>query len=185
MKISILIGSIRDDRQSHRLAFYLEKVLTEKGTSVDVIDLSQTPLPLFGNKENENNNIQIIGKRLKNSDAILFVTPEYHGSFSGVLKNALEFYGAEFYKKPIGVATASAGKMSGINASVQLQHVILSMGAFPLPVKLLIPEIKDAFDDTYTPLRENISVSAEKFIKEFLWFAEAIAQKKNIALAVS
>lgn len=72
----------------------------------------------------------------------------------------------------------SAGKMGGINASTQLQHVILSLGAFPLPLKLLVPEIQHTFNDAFQPLRESIALSANRFLEEFLWFANAVYQKK-------
>jgi NAD(P)H-dependent FMN reductase len=109
---------------------------------------------------------------------MILVSPEYHGSFSGVLKNALDFYWAEFKKKPIGVVTTGSGKMGGINASTQMQHVILSLGAYPLPTKLLIPEIQHAFNDQYEPLREDIIKNSDRFLNEFTWFANAIVVAK-------
>ncbi len=76
------------------------------------------------------------------------------------------------------MAAASAGKMGGINASTQLQHVILSMGAYPLPKKLLIAEVQNAFDNSFIPLKEDISKLANSFIDDLIWFTEAICDKK-------
>lgn len=124
MKITIVLGSVRKERQSFRLAYYLQQRLLEKRIGTDLIDLAKTPLPVFGQEVREEAHVEPMGLQLQQSDALIFVTPEYHGSFSGALKNALEYYWEEFYRKPIGVATASGGKMGGINASSQLQHVI-------------------------------------------------------------
>lgn len=179
MKITILLGSVRKERQSHRLAYYLQNRLLAKGLETDLIDLMHLPLPVFGQRGGDESNVEPIRKSILESNAILFVTPEYHGSFSGALKNALEYYWDEFSKKPIGVAAASGGKMGGINASTQLQHVILSLGAYPIPIKLLVPEIQDAFDDTFTPLNVSIVKSADKFLTEFIWFAETISERRE------
>lgn len=183
MKVSLILGSVRSGRQSHKVAYYLKKQLQHRGIQTDLIDLAEEPLPIGGSEDAQHpmyqERIEEIGKRLQEADALLFVTPEYHGSFSGVLKNALDYYWVQFHRKPIGVVAVSAGKMGGINASTQLQHVILSLGAFPLPLKLLVPEIQHIFDEDFQPLRESIALSANRFLEEFLWFADAVYQKKS------
>lgn len=183
MKVAILAGSVRPGRQSHKVAYYLKKQLVERDIETDLIDLRKNPLPIFGtgtdSEKDSEANIQNLNTRLDRADAIILVTPEYHGSFSGALKNTLDYFSGEFSKKPIGVATASAGKMGGINASTQLQHVILSLGAYPLPLKLLVPDIGNALNDSYEPQNERLRKSAHKFLDEFLWFAEAVNEKKR------
>ena len=183
MKTAILTGSIRKGRQSHKAALFLKKKLEERGIEVDLIDLNESPLPLFGTDPDHSgifeSNIKEISGRLQKAEALIFVTPEYHGSFSGVIKNAIDHFWSEFQKKPIGVATASAGRMGGINASTQLQHVILRIGAYPLPVKFLVPEVPVTFDNSNNPLSNSLVNSANKFLDEFLWLAEAVTEKKK------
>jgi NAD(P)H-dependent FMN reductase len=127
-------------------------------------------------------NALLISEKLKNADAIILVTPEYQGSFTGVLKNALDYFLPEFLKKVVGVATTAGGRMGGINASVQLQHVILSMGAYPLPQKLIVSEIQNAFDEEFNPKQELLAKQGEKFVDEFVWFAQAIVNAKQIKI---
>lgn len=181
MKVAIMLGSVRSGRQTHKPAYFLEKSLISRGIDTDLVDLMMEPLPVFGDpsgKMERNGTYSSIAKRLDEADAIILITPEYHGSFSGVLKNALDFFGKEFSKKPIGVSSVSTGGMGGINASTQLQQVVLSMGAFPMPYKWLVPFVDQAFDDNFNPQHEKIVKTVRKFIDEFLWFADAIYQKK-------
>lgn len=182
MKVTILLGSVRKGRQSHRAAHYIARNLQVRGIDTDLIDLARSHLPIFGTEEHSGPEailqVESISTRLMQADAIILVTPEYHGSFSGVLKNALDYFRIEFHRKPVGVIATSTGRMAGINASTQLQHVILSMGAFPLPIKLLIPDVENAFTTTYEPKNERIIEITDKFIREFLWFAEALYHKK-------
>ena len=179
MKVAILLGRLRKDRNSFHLAHYLQKLLSNKDIQADFIDLALTPLPIYGEKGGNESHVDDIGNVLNQSDAILLVSPEYHGGFSGAMKNALDYFWIEFKKKPVGVATTSAGRMAGIDASTQLQHVILSLGAYLLPLKLLIPEVQHAFDDSSAALSDSTSQSAITFIDEFLWFAEAIENRKK------
>ncbi|MFC4873466.1 NADPH-dependent FMN reductase [Negadavirga shengliensis] len=183
MKIAILNGSIRPERQSVKVAWYLEKQLRDRGLDVDLIDLAEYPLPMYGASDGLSkvyeDNVDLVAARLKAADAMIFVTPEYHGTFSGVLKNALDYYWEEFSKKPIGVATASAGKMGGINASTQLQHLILSLGAYALPVKFLVSGIQTAFNESNEPVEKAVQQSAKRFLDEFIWLSEAVFLKKT------
>lgn len=183
MKIAILLGSVRSGRKTHNIAYYVEKKLQERGFQTQMLDLGKQPLPLMDERYGRTNapsaEIAEMGLHLKEADGILLVSPEYHGSFTGVLKNALDYYWVEFARKPMGVVATGSGKMGGINASTQLQHVILSLGAFPLPFKLLVPEIQHAFDEQQQPLREDVVKNTERFLNEFTWFTNAIAQAKQ------
>ena len=151
MKIAILIGSIRQGRQSHKIAHHLRRALEERGQTIDLVDLAAVQLPLLEERVGKHPQLphtaQELSNRLHAADAIILVTPEYHGSFSGVLKNALDYFYAEFSKKVVGTVGVSAGKFGGINAASQLQQVILSLRAFPLPTKLLVPEVYRASNE--------------------------------------
>lgn len=188
MKIAIILGSARKGRESHKVAYFLESQLKRGNVQTDVIDLAEHQLPLLEDKTGASRGVELMVKdisiRLDQADGIILVSPEYHGSFSGVLKNALDYFWGEFQRKPVGVATVSAGRLGGINASTQLQHVILSLGAYPLPLKFLVAEVHKVFDESLTPVNEGITLSATGFLKEFLWFAEAIADKKRTELTI-
>lgn len=68
--------------------------------------------------------------------------------------------------------------MGGINASIQLQHLILSLGAYALPLKLLVPEVTQSYDGSTGPTHEYLKEAAAGFLDEFLWFADAIYERK-------
>lgn len=183
MKVAILLGSVRMGRQTHKAAYYLKKKLENRKIKTDLIDLAEEPLPLLkervGHHPDPPENAVDISERLNEADALLLVTPEYHGSVSGVLKNAIDYFWSEFQKKPIGVVAASAGGFGGINASTHLQQIILGVGAYPMPLNLLVPRIHQAFNDSFEPQNENIIKSTENFLDEFLWFADALHQKRT------
>lgn len=183
MKVAIIVGSIRIGRQSHKIAYYLEKQFQERGIKTDIIDLLFYPLPMLIERVNLHPNepaaVTGLSKRLQQADAILLVTPEYHGSYSGVLKNAIDYFRTEFRRKPMGVVSTSAGKLGGISASVQLQQLVLHLGACPVPLKLTVPEIHLQFDDDYNPLNDGIVKTAQHYLDEFLWFAGAIVSAKQ------
>ncbi|MFC3199367.1 NADPH-dependent FMN reductase [Parapedobacter deserti] len=186
MKIAILLGSVRQGRQSHKVAHYLKTLLAGQAVQTDLIDLGTDTLPIYGHDEQGHNNvIGLVSARLDSADALLLVTPEYHGSFSGVLKNALDHFWAEFKRKPIGVVAVSSGRMGGISASTQLQQVVLNLGGIALPGKLVVTEVQEAFDEKGNLQDGGLAARAEKFLAEYLWYADAIYQKKTTVNGVT
>jgi NAD(P)H-dependent FMN reductase len=74
-------------------------------------------------------------------------TPEYHGSFSGVLKNALDLMGFdEFEGKMIGLIGVSAGRTGAFEALTSLRNVGRALHAWVVPEQVSIPNAARAFD---------------------------------------
>lgn len=178
LKISVLCGSIRNGRLSQLLAKSLTETLVHSGSDARLVDLIEYPLPLleetYQTQTKPDEALCKLQQVLDESHGIILLSPEYHGSYTGVLKNALDYFQKEFYRKPIGVASCSTGKFGGINASVQMQHLILSLGAFPMPQKLIVPSIHHHIGDDGNWNGDSLQTSLEKFAEEFIWFAGAI-----------
>ncbi len=183
LNVVVISGSIRQGRQTHKLAVYLyEQIGRRASIEAHLVDLAQTPLPILDKMPDvyvqTHNGVKEMSQLLYNADAIVWVSPEYHGSFSGVLKNALDFFWHEFSRKPVGVATATNGKFGGINASVQMQQLALSMGSYAMPYKLIVPHIDRVFDSKNRPIEPTLIKETELFIDELLWLSEAVARQK-------
>src|SRR3977135_3374747 len=68
-------------------------------------------------------------EKLQKSNGVLFVTPEYNRSTSGVLKNAIDVgsrpYGkSSFLGKPTGIISNSPGPLGGLSAAKHLQNIL-------------------------------------------------------------
>jgi chromate reductase len=91
-------------------------------------------------------------KRIREADAILFVTPEYNYSIPGVLKNAIDWasrpYGdSAWTNKPVAVMGASVGNLGTARAQYHLRQtfVFLNMHAVNQP-EVMIPAALERFD---------------------------------------
>lgn len=183
MNIVIISGSIRRGRRSHDVAVALAARFHASGhTGTAIIDLAAHSLPVleeqYSAEENNIPGLSAIQQQLDRADAIVFLSPEYHGSYSGALKNAVDYFSEEFKRKPIGVVSVGAGRMGGINASTEMQQLVLSLGAYPMPYKLLVSNVQHAFGESGEIKDEFLSKSMDRFVSEFIWLAEAIRDKK-------
>ena len=184
-KIAIVSGSARLGRQTPKAVSHLTKVLAsrENVNNVDILDVLDYNFPIMeerrGRNPNQPERVDEFGDILNDADAIVFASPEYNGSFSGALKNTLDYFYKEYSKKPIGIMMVSGGARGGINASHDLQKYILGLGAFPLPYKLLVGNITKIFDDAGNLVDEQMEASFQKFTDELLWLTEGVNFVKN------
>ncbi|HHI70583.1 MAG TPA: NAD(P)H-dependent oxidoreductase [Rhodobacteraceae bacterium] len=113
-------------------------------------------LPLYNGDVEETDGIpakvQVLADQIAAADAVVIATPEYNQSFSGVLKNALDWVsrteGAPWKGKPVAIVSAAAGRAGGARAQYALR---LAMTPFR-PRLLMGPEVmvaaaQDQFTD--------------------------------------
>ncbi|MDW3652440.1 MAG: NAD(P)H-dependent oxidoreductase [Bacteroidia bacterium] len=184
-KIAIVSGSARLGRQTPKAVSFLAQQIKKRDepTQVQILDVKEYNFPVMeerlGRNPNPPDRLEEFGQHLMEADALVFASPEYNGSFSGALKNTLDYFRKEYAKKPIGIMTVSAGKFSGVNASHDLQKYVLALGGFPLPRKLMIGGVGNLFDDEGNLLDEKQLGSFDKFVEELLWLTDAIVRKKE------
>jgi NAD(P)H-dependent FMN reductase len=151
LHISIISSSIRPDRNSHRVALYFKNYLTENNlASAEILDLKEYNFPLFENtlKIQKNPSPQLLNfaKKIKATNGIIIVTPEYNGSFPASLKNAIDVLYDEWHGKPISIVTVSAGVFGGTQALVSLQFVLWKIGALTVTNMFHVAKVKEAYD---------------------------------------
>lgn len=186
MKIVVFSSSIRKERKSTYIAKALVQSINDNSDhTAELIDLAKVRLPMMEQVERKTKNIPSVvrelGEKLNTADAMIFVTPEYNGSYAPALKNAVDYYSKAYYaRKVIGTCAVSAGSFGGMRAALQIQQLILALRGYPNPQMLLVPNVEDALDADGKIINEEVIVSMNKFIKEFLWQAEAIVDKKAV-----
>lgn len=151
-KVAVVVGSLRKESYSRKLAKNLASLLPDDFTS-EFIDIGN--LPLYNEEYDGNEPEEYIDFRnqIKDTDAVMFVTPEYNRSVPGVLKNAIDVasrpYGESVWDgKPALVASQSISNLSGFGANHHLRQslVFLNMPVLQQP-EVYIANSTELFDD--------------------------------------
>lgn len=183
--ISIISSSVREGRKSHNVSLYFENYLNEnKLATTEIIDLKAFNFPIFeGTLKtliNPAENVLEFADRIKSSDGIIIVTPEYNGGYPASLKNAIDLLYDEWKHKPIGIVTASSGPFAGSQALVSLQFTLWKMKAWTIPAMFSVPAVDKAFDENGNATDKSGSDKlAAVFVKELLWCVEADKAPKH------
>lgn len=145
-----LPGSLRPAGYTRMAVAAALRGAQQLGAATRLLDLVDYELFLFDGKRPESQlpaGILRLRQALRDSHGIILGTPEYHGSFSGVLKNALDFMGfEEFEGKMIGLVGVAGGRMGALDALNGLRAVGRSLHAWVVPEKFSIPDVARIFD---------------------------------------
>ena len=126
--VGILVGSLRRDSYSKKVALYLSGLL-EGQFDVKFLDIAN--LVLYNEDLDNDSDLPHewleFRREVKSLDAVLFVTPEYNRSLPAALKNALDIasrpYTANAWSgKPGAVVSVSPGKIGGFGANYHLRQ---------------------------------------------------------------
>jgi FMN reductase len=122
----------------------------ELGAETELLDLRDYELMFCNGRVNEATcppDVLRLRCDLRAAQGIILGTPEYHASFSGVLKNALDLMGFdEFEGKMLGLVGVSAGRLGAINALNSLRMVGRALHAWVIPEQVSVAEAHRAFD---------------------------------------
>ncbi len=183
MYIPIILGSVRRDRRSLRVARFVRSLLEGRnGLETELLDLAEFDFPVMVERlrlrDDPPAGLQQFADAIAKGDAVLVVTPEYNGGYPGALKNALDYLLPEFRRKAVGIVTVSAGGFGGVNCLAQLRTVFLSMSAVPVPARFPVSRVQNAFEEDGTPEDPKYAERADEFIDEVLWFGEALRDRR-------
>lgn len=153
MRVLAIPGSLRDGSYNVSLARAAVE-LAPAGVDVEVYD-GLGKLPLYDDDldgEDAPVAVRQLREQIAAADALFFATPEYNGSISGVLKNAIDWASrprdtAALRNKPVAVVGASTGMFGAVWAQAELRKVLASAGARVLDGELPVPAAHTRFDE--------------------------------------
>ena len=175
--VVVIVGSLRKESFTLKIAHALAKL------APDTLKLDVTTLHgiSFFNQDLEGSpqaDWLAFREKLQKSNGVLFITPEYNRSISGVLKNAIDVgsrpYGkSSFNGKPTGIVSNSPGPLGGVSAAKHLQQILPGIsGPIMQQPEIYLNGVGDAFDDKGNLTKEPLQKVLQQYIDAFAAFVE-------------
>jgi len=177
LRIPVLLGSVRRGRQSIRVARFACDRLRKGGADAPLLDLADYNLPIMEERLHMRDDpppgLVSFSAAIREADAVVVVSPEYNGSMPGVLKNALDYIYGEWFRKPVGIVTVSAGGFGGVQVHYFLQLLFLRLKALPV-AGMPVSNVSRSFSKDGEPVEERYEKTFAGFIETLDWYTRAI-----------
>ncbi len=149
MRIAVVCGSVRPGNYtSMAVNVVVASLSANPDVSVDVVDPSELDLPLPGLAA-ASGSVAELQEAIRGATAVILATPEYHGSFSSVMKLIIENLGfpSALAGKPVALLGVAGGSIGAIKSLEQLRGVCSHVGAIVLPGPVSVPHVRSAFNE--------------------------------------
>jgi NAD(P)H-dependent FMN reductase len=169
-KILTLVGGISKESINKKLFISIKKNAPENFEFTE-FDISSLPFYSQDLESDPPEKVKELKERIKNSDGVLIVTPEYNRSIPGVLKNAIDWasrpYGASVWSKKraaiIGMTPGNTGTMS---AQQHLRFILNCVDVLVLPSEIYLKH-KETLNDNGDFASERTREHILKFLNKF------------------
>ena len=184
-KVGVLVGSLRKESFSKKLASNVVSLFPE-GYETEFIEIGN--LPLYNQDYDDENRVPkeytAFRNKVKELDAVIFVTPEYNRSVPAVLSNALDVGSRPktdnvWNGKPAAIISQSPGNLGGFGANHHLRQILTAVN---MPV-VQHPEVY--ISNTANLLDEEGKINNEGTIQFLQFFVDAFVGliKRNLEYA--
>ncbi|MDD3695835.1 MAG: NAD(P)H-dependent oxidoreductase [Lentisphaeria bacterium] len=176
-KIAVLVGSLRANSFSGRLADVLKSLGIEFGLQLELAEIAD--LPFYNQDLDRAESLppawQRLRQQLAGCDAVLLVTPEYNRSVPAALKNALDVGSRPVSQnvwdgKPVGIISLSIGAIGGFGANHHLRQSLACLNA------AVMAQPEAYFGNVGSRLDKEGGVSDEKSLKTLQGFLAQFAK---------
>ncbi len=163
-----ICGSLRPESKTRTALEQTLSVASATGGETELLDLREYDLPALDTSTDTPPAANRISATVERADSLLLGTPTYHGSYSGALKNALDYCGRdEFAGTTVGLLEVAGGRFPG-GACDHLRTVSRTLNAWTLPLEVAIPHASDLVVDgeiTDDDLRSRIEQLGRELVE--------------------
>lgn len=112
---------------------------------------------------------------VKESDAVLLITPEHNHSFPGDLKTAIDLLRFEWTATPVGVVSYG-GVSGGLRATEALRLVFAELHTLVVRDTVSVANVATAFDDNGRPHdADGLSLALGQLLRSLGWWSRTLA----------
>ena len=174
--ICLISGTSRPQSQTRRVTRIFEKLFQTAGANTSLVDLNKLPAELFLPSAYAEKPASFAPtlKTILDAKGLFLVTPEYNGSFPGVLKHFIDLlkFPESFEHKPVAFVGVAAGMWGALRSVEQLSHIFQHRNAFVFSDRIFLPKVETQLTAEGEFTSSLIKELAEKQVRGFIDFCQ-------------
>jgi FMN reductase len=170
VRIVGIAGSLRPDSYSQMALELAAQRVEALGAEVEILNLRQMKLPFCdGGKEYPDYpDVKRMQDAVSSADGLILATPEYHGSVSGVLKNALDLMSFDQFSGKVAGLISVLGGQPNSNALNDMRLILRWVHAWVIPEQVAIGQVWKAFNAEGKLLDDKLSQRFDEFAQSLV-----------------
>lgn len=148
IRIVVIIGSVRPGNYTRMAAsLVVDELNKDPEVRAEMIDPANLHLPFPGTNPGAEAT-RVLQQKVIEAAGVVLATPEYHGSFSSVMKLVIENLGfpSVLAGKPVALVGVAAGSIGAIKSLEHLRGVVSHIGGIALPLPVSVANVQNVFD---------------------------------------
>ena len=184
IRILGIAGSLREGSYNRGVLRAAVELVPE-GAQIETFDIAGLPGFNQDQEQDPPEKVRELKQKIREADAILFVTPEYNYSIPGVLKNAIDWasrpYGDSAWNgKPAAIMGASIGGIATARAQYHLRQSMVFLNMFPLnQPEVMVGNCADKFDENGNLTDESTKGYIRAQLQALIEWTARLSEKKT------
>lgn len=149
--ICLISGTNRPSSNTLRVTKMYESLYKKLGVETRLLDLNHLPLELFSPKAYAEKPAAFgeFSSTVLLADGLHVFTPEYNGSFPGVLKCFIDHlkFPESFERKPVAFTGLAAGMWGALRSVEQLEAIFKYRNAYLYNERVFLPRVETQIND--------------------------------------
>ena len=177
-------GTTRPGSSSEKMLRYALALAEAQGAQIELLDGASIQLPMYAPESPaRSDEAQRLISALRRADGVILSTPCYHGSISGLVKNALDYTedmckDAQPYLdgRAVGLIVCGHGWQSTGVVLSAFRSIVHALRGWPTPMGVAINTLVERFDEEGAGIAEQAARPMGIMVGQVIEFARLRAQ---------
>jgi NAD(P)H-dependent FMN reductase len=181
--LTLIVGTNRPDSNTRKVARAVEKIYSELGVPLRILDLAQMPPEIFSPSSYSEKpaSFRPFSEGVLQAEGLIVVSPEYNGGMPGVLKYFIDMlkFPESFEERPVCFVGLAAGLWGALRPIEQLQMIFGYRNAFLYPGRVFLPRVDSLLDDDGTLKDGDV---LERLTDQAMGFVDFVERLRGVKL---
>lgn len=172
-------GATKPQSSAEKALKYALSLAAAEGADTELFDGPSIHLPMYAAETGERPaDVRRLLEALRRAHGVIIATPCYHGSVSGLLKNALDYVEdmardpqPYFDGRAVGLIVCGSGWQSTAITLSALRSIVHALRGWPTPMGVAINTLNKTFDEHGAVIEETAARQIGILVKQVVDFA--------------
>lgn len=178
LMICLVSGTNRPNSNTLRVTKIYEELYKKYGVETRLLDLAELPHELFfpSSYAEKPDSFSKFTKEITSASGLHVFTPEYNGSFPGVLKYFIDHlpFPESFEKRPVAFTGLAAGMWGALRSVEQLESIFKYRNAFLFNERVFLPKVDSLINEKNEFTQDFTKKLVDSQVSNFIKFTKAL-----------